>query len=201
MSAARAQSSNERKYETRSLAQRWLIGRFQAAVCELVAPLRPATALDAGCGEGYLDRVLLDRIPGLDLTGVDASEDALAAARARCPEATFRRCRVEDLADEPGRYDLVICSEVLEHLEDPVAALRELARLTGGHALLTVPWEPLFQIANLMRGKYLPTLGNHPEHIHRWSVRAAVRLVRCAFVPLRVERRFPWTIVLGKPIG
>jgi 2-polyprenyl-3-methyl-5-hydroxy-6-metoxy-1,4-benzoquinol methylase len=199
MSAVRAASSNERKHESRNPVQRWLIDRFQARVCELVAQARPATAIDVGCGEGYLDRVLLDRLPDLSLTGIDASGAAIDAARERCTEATFRQGRVEDLAGEGGRYDLVLCSEVLEHLACPADALVELAQLTGGYALLTVPQEPWFQLSNILRGRHIARLGNHPEHVHRWSVRGFVDVVRCAFDPVRIETRFPWTIVLARP--
>jgi trans-aconitate methyltransferase len=196
---APAASTNEAKYESGNPVLRALIGRFQRRVTARLAGLDFRTVLDAGCGEGYLSRVLLDRFPGIVLSGFDLSPEAVAAAARRCPEGTFRAGGVEDLGGFPGSFDLVVCSEVLEHLADPDPALRILAARARGHVLLTVPWEPWFRLANLARGKYLPTLGNHPEHLQAWSARAFVRRVEPHFETVHVETCFPWTIYLGRP--
>lgn len=191
-------STNQQKYESTNPILQRLIERFHQRIVEVVRPLEPKTILDAGCGEGYLSRVLLDHLPGVEVVGVDLSEGAVAQARARCPEGTFQVGTVESLRDLGRSFDLVVCSEVLEHVDDPRSVVGTLAGLAAPHALLTVPWEPWFQLANFARGKYLSTLGNHPEHIHRWSKRAFVQLTSTAFEPLHAEAMFPWTLLLGK---
>ncbi|MFO7155460.1 MAG: class I SAM-dependent methyltransferase [Pseudomonadota bacterium] len=192
-------SANEQKYESRNPILRMLIARFHRRIAELLAPLRPATILDAGCGEGYLARYLLDHLDGIALWGVDASAAAIERARQRCPEATFEVASLESIDLGRKEFDVVICSEVLEHLEHPEKALVRLSSLCGSHALLTVPWEPWFRLANLARGKYLRNLGNHPEHVQQWTKRGFVRVVEPHFEPLHVEVCFPWTILLGRP--
>lgn len=194
-----AASTNAQKYESGNPILQWLIGRFHRRIAEVVRPLGVRTVLDVGCGEGYLARHLLDHVPGIELWGVDASESAIAAAQKRCPEARFRVATIDSLRDKGRRFDLVVCSEVLEHLEDPAGALDVLATLAAPHALLTVPWEPWFRLANLARGKYLRNLGNHPEHVQQWTKRGFVRVVEPHFEPLHVEVCFPWTILLGRP--
>lgn len=196
---APAASTNEAKYESGNPVLRALIARFQRRVVARLEGIAFDRVLDAGCGEGYLSRVLLDRFPGIELSGFDLSEAAVAAATRRCPEGSFRAGGLEDLAGFDGRFDLVICSEVLEHLADPGPALRLLAARAAGHVLLTVPWEPWFRLANLARGKYLATLGNHPEHVQAWSAAAFVKRVEPHFETVRVETCFPWTIYLGRP--
>jgi len=191
-------STNEQKYESGNPILQKLIARFHRRIVEIVAPLRPTTVLDAGCGEGYLARHLLDHLPGIRLTGVDVSAQAIERAKRRCPEGQFSVGTLEALESGGRSFDLVVCSEVLEHLEDPRAALERLASLAAPHALLTVPWEPWFQLANLARGKYLRNLGNHPEHIQRWTKRGFVRIVETTFEPLHVEVRFPWTLLLAR---
>lgn len=198
MTAAPTASANQRKYESANPLQQLLIRRFQGRVGDLLARHTFETVLDVGCGEGYLSRVLLDRFPGIRLTGVDVSAAAVEQAAIRCPEGRFLQADVAALRDWDERFDLVVCSEVLEHLEDPAGALRVLAARSGGLALLTVPWEPWFQLANFLRGKYLRTLGNHPEHIQHWTRRGFVREARRAFVPIHSETRFPWTIFVGR---
>ena len=198
MSGAAA-STNEAKYESGNPVLRALIARFQRRVVERLDRIAFDTVLDAGCGEGYLSRVLLDRFPGIAVSGFDLSPAAAAAAARRCPEGAFRAGGLDDLAGFEGRFDLVVCSEVLEHLADPEPALRLLAARSAGHVLLTVPWEPWFRLANLARGKYLATLGNHPEHVQAWSAGAFVRRVEPHFETVHVETCLPWTIYLGRP--
>src|SRR5260370_4593459 len=67
-------------------------------------------------------------------------------------------------------FDAVTCLEVLEHLDDPAAAVRELARVARRAVLVSVPFAPYFRIGNLLRGKYLGRLGNHPEHVQHWNL-------------------------------
>jgi methionine biosynthesis protein MetW len=96
-------------------------------------------ALDVGCGDGgrYGDE---GRQHGVEVHGVDISEVAVAAARARGMNA-----RVASLTDPlpypDATFDVAICLEVLEHLVDPAAVVHEIRRVLkpGGRALLSVP--------------------------------------------------------------
>jgi len=100
-----------------------------------------ASVLDVGCGNGALLEVLAKRFPALELTGIEGSAQAVA----RAPDSIRNRIVVEDITDgfslETGTFDIVICSEVLEHLADYVPTLASIvAHLRhGGHALITVP--------------------------------------------------------------
>jgi hypothetical protein len=93
----------------------------------------------------------------------------------------------------------VIASQVLEHLPDPVSALKRLVDLSSERLLLTVPAEPWFQIVNLARGRHLARLGNHPEHVNRWSFSKFGRLVSNHAQIVRAYRVFPFTVVVAKP--
>ncbi len=67
--------------------------------------------------------------------------------------------------------------EVLEHLPDSAVGLRELTRVSAEYVLLSVPHEPLFRGANLLRGKHINALGNDPEHLHNYSGRSFRHMV------------------------
>jgi SAM-dependent methyltransferase len=91
----------------------------------IVSQLNPATVLDAGCAKGFLVAALRER--GVDATGFDLSEVAIAEA----PEAARAHVRVGSLTDPiEGRYDLVTCIEVIEHL-DPADAPGAVANLAA----------------------------------------------------------------------
>jgi SAM-dependent methyltransferase len=93
--------------------------------------------LDVGCGTGA-NLELLGRYGAAE--GVDVSPDALAFCRARGLQ-NVRQGAAEKLPYEDGSFDLVTALDVVEHLDDDVAGLREMRRVLrkGGRALLFVP--------------------------------------------------------------
>ena len=103
--------------------------------------------LDIGCNRGYDMMRLAERMQSLKIYGLDVSRDdvRVAAERARLtqnPEIfAFVLSLVEKAPFRDGVFDAIICSEVVEHLPDPAAALREISRLLrpGGVLALTTP--------------------------------------------------------------
>lgn len=98
--------------------------------------------VEIGCGAGDLLERLMAQ--GFDASCVEVSEAARVAARARFAAAGRDVPLVADLAQLDGSFDLVVACEVLEHIEDDLAALRSWAALLprGGLVLLTVPAHP-----------------------------------------------------------
>jgi len=98
---------------------------FGAVADAIVTQLNPTTVLDAGCAKGFLVAALRER--GVDAVGFDLSEVAVEGA----PEAAKGHVRVGSLTEPiEGRYDLITCIEVIEHL-DPADAARAVANLSG----------------------------------------------------------------------
>ena len=103
-------------------------------------PLEGRSALDVGCGAGLLAEPLA-RL-GAKVTAIDAAAEVIEVARAHAAgqglAIDYRHAAVEDLA---GTFDLVTSMEVIEHVADPQAFLKELAtRLApGGLMILSTP--------------------------------------------------------------
>ena len=93
---------------------------------------------------------------------------------------------------------MVLCSEVLEHLEYPEQAMKELQRVARKYCIITVPNEPFFRMANFLRGKNLSRWGNDIEHIQHWSARGILKFVGTYFSVRTMRTPFPWTIVVGE---
>src|SRR4051794_39585785 len=74
--------------------------------------------LDAGCGTGYGSE-LLARAGAAEVIGVDLDADTVTAAEQAVPAATFATADIRELPAELGDFDLIVCFEVLEHLDDP----------------------------------------------------------------------------------
>jgi 2-polyprenyl-3-methyl-5-hydroxy-6-metoxy-1,4-benzoquinol methylase len=194
--AAAARSTNEAKFETRNPVVRRLIDRFYRRIAATIAPLEPSSVLDAGCGEG--ESIARLSLPA-DVVGVDTSPAAVAAASRRFPGHEIRRESVDDLPFADGRFDLVLCLEVLEHLRAPEAALAELARVARRDVVVSVPHEPWFRLGTALRGRYLRRLGDHPEHLGHWGRGGLRRLLEPRFEVVSLGGSFPWLIAHCRP--
>ena len=188
------------KYRSRNPVQRELIRRFVTRLHALFLEAGPVeSVLEVGVGEGFLSGYLSEKLPEKRFTGVDVREEDLARLRAKFPRITTHAANIYDVGQIPGRYDLVICAEVLEHVDDPDRALSALVSLKPQHLLLTVPHEPWFLLSNLMRGKNLSRLGNDPEHIQLFTSTRFRRLLERHLVLERTAKSYPWLLALGRP--
>lgn len=100
-----------------------------------------SVVLDVGCGNGIISRSLGDA--GYNVLGIDVSDKAIAKASQinTLPNVQFKVQSAEQLVTEGKKYDAVICSEVLEHLNDPGALLQILHQSINdnGFLVVTVP--------------------------------------------------------------
>jgi 2-polyprenyl-3-methyl-5-hydroxy-6-metoxy-1,4-benzoquinol methylase len=135
-----------RVYRSDSLLAEYLAPsrlEFYDEVAERCARLTPRQVIDVGCGTGHLLRALLDRLsvaPQL-VVGVDRSRTAIRRARALLPQGEFVVADLYRLRCDAERFDLVLCTEVLEHVREPALAVDALCRLCapGGRVAVTVP--------------------------------------------------------------
>lgn len=201
--AAEAGGNVYDKYGTSNPVARRLMAGFTGELDELVGMTGATEAHEVGCGEGELSIRLARR--GLRVRATDAFgqvlEEAGRRASAAGVEIAFEATPVEELGPEGHAAELVLCCEVLEHLEDPERALEMLARLARPWLIASVPREPLWRALNLARLSYVSELGNTPGHLNHWSKRAFVRFLRRRFEVVEVRSPLPWTMVLCRAAG
>jgi SAM-dependent methyltransferase len=123
-------------------------------VLDAVGPCEGLDVLDAGCGEGYMGRLLAER--GARVVGADISDSLIAAAEAH--EDTERLglrytvASLEDLPEPDDSFDLVVCNHVLSNVAEPERALTELGRvLRPGGKLVALMLHPCFYTAHAER--------------------------------------------------
>lgn len=146
MSMREDQKAMERRY---SVPYNWLHPEYsmrwvhKEGLLRIVAGMLESGSrvLDVGCGDAWYSARMASR--GLEVTGVDVSERAIAFARLIVPDARFEVGSATSLPFPDASFDAITCIQVLEHLtEDEVAAaVNEFARVLrpGGKLVVSVP--------------------------------------------------------------
>ena len=107
---------------------------------DTLKPLEKLSVLDVGCGGGILSEPLA-RMGG-KVTGIDVTEKLIQVAQLHAQQSgldiTYQHASAETLVDKKKKYDVVICSEVIEHVPDPQALVDTLAQLVKKDGLLFI---------------------------------------------------------------
>lgn len=190
------------KYRTRNPIARALMSGFLGAFESLLGECHDVgNALEVGCGEGELTIRVAAHCRWI--AAFDIAPEAVAEARQRLDAANIRvnlrTDSIYNLDPATDSADLVVCCEVMEHLEDSQLALDKLHGVCRKYLITSVPREPLWRILNIARGKYIGSLGNTPGHVQHWSRDAYVALLQTRFHIMRVRSPLPWTMALCVP--
>jgi len=192
------------KYGSKNPIVRRIMAGFSGALSSLVAQAKPSSIHEVGCGEGYWVRLWSSQ--GIETRGSDFSEKVIELARENSkerslPEDSFSVRSIYDLEQGRDSADLLVCCEVLEHVEDPESALAALQRTASNYVIVSVPREPIWRVLNMIRGKYWGQLGNTPGHLNHWSSRSFIRLVGNYFDIVEIKKPLPWTMLLCRVRG
>jgi SAM-dependent methyltransferase len=140
------------------------MGRYSASLAPQLADLASISggqrALDVGCGPGAMTGELVERLGTAAVSAVDPSESFVAAARERHPGVDVRQASAEELPFADGEFDAALAQLVVHFMADPVAGLREMARVTrkdgvvaacvwdhgGGRGPLSVFWAAAHEV-------------------------------------------------------
>lgn len=110
------------------------MGRFSAPLAPRFADFAHVDAgqhiIDVGCGPGALTTQLVTRVGATNIVAVDPSESFVDAAQQRHPEVEIRQAAAESLPFADDTFDAALAQLVVHFMTDPVAGLREMARVT-----------------------------------------------------------------------
>lgn len=173
-----------------------LVARFNARALALVGEIPAQRALDVGCGDGWVTSLAANTNPACEWVGVDRKGAKLQAAwtTRNSPNLTFAVASAYGLPFPDGHFDIVTTFEVLEHLDYPCAALAECLRVSRQYVIASVPWEPMWRMGNLLKGRYVRQFGNTPGHVNHWSRRGFAQLAGWHGDVDRLQSCGPWNL-------
>jgi len=159
------------------------------------AGLAGKRVVDVGCGGGLLAEAMAHR--GARVTGIDLGEAPLAVARLHAEESgvevDYRHVSVEALAEEaPGRFDVVTCLEMLEHVPDPASVVRACAALAkpGGQVFFsTLNRNPKAYALAILGAEYLLRMLPRGTHDYAKFIRPAELAAWCREAGLEVREQ------------
>lgn len=183
------------KYESKNPIIKKIMDGYFTALESALDGLEFETILDAGCGEGYVANYLY-KITQKPVAAFDISDNVIKKASEEMPYIDFKAASIYDSGIPSESYDLVVCLEVLEHLDEPETAIREIQRITKQYIIVSVPNEPIWRISNFIRGKYLDAWGNTPGHINHWNEKGIVEICESVGKIKRIFKPFPWIMLL-----
>jgi ubiquinone/menaquinone biosynthesis C-methylase UbiE len=188
--------SKHAKYTTGNPVSHYLVSKFFNSLGMFYSKISVDSILDVGCGEGMVLNHLNNQNKIDTCFAIDFDENEVIDAKTNIPFCKVSVGSIYDIPYSDNFVDLVICSEVLEHLNNPEIGLKQLHAVTKKYALLSVPREPIWRILNMARFKYWNKLGNTPDHLNHWSKRSFKRFVSEYFEIIDTKLPLPWIILL-----
>jgi len=182
------------------------MGRYSVPLAPQLADFAAVAAgqrvLDVGCGPGALTAELVRRLGPAAVAAVDPSEPFVAAARERHPGVSVQRAAAEDLPFEDREFDAALAQLVVHFMADPVAGLREMARVTrengvvaacvwdhaGGKGPLSVFWEAARQLDPTLEDES-KLAGARAGHLAELFAAAGLREIEESVLSVSVEHR------------
>jgi trans-aconitate methyltransferase len=150
-------------------------------IVDLARRVTARSVLDIGCGTGEVLVALREALRPERLVGVDLSVAVVETNRRALPFAEFHAADVSQ-APLAGQWDLIVATEVIEHIADYMTALANIRKMCSGHVIVTVP-----------SGRIYP-IDRHMGHVQHFSAAEMTRALEASGFKVRElwEWGFPW---------
>jgi len=191
------------KYYSNNYFKQLFLQRFFEKAFYLVETSSPGSIIEVGCGDGLAGYLLKQKFKGISYLGADIRKaELLAAAKVLGPDLLM--LNAADLPFEDNSFDLALFLEVFEHAGDWERLVQEGIRVSARALIFSVPAFPWYQVSNLVFGKNLSRLGEHPDHINQFTFKGLQGKIEQAIKKsdkiankakaIEIDCSFPWAI-------
>ena len=191
-------------YSSGNILIKFITSRFLNKISFLLNSINAYSlfGIDVGVGEGHMLYYLYKNKIINKIVGIDLDEERINFAKKHYPVCNYKVMDIYNLRHKNQRFDYIIATEILEHLPDPESALVNIQEVANANAyiIISVPFEPYFQIGNFLRGKYWKRLGKTPTHLNFWTKKTFLKLLE-SYINIEIVcsfSTFPWILVLGR---
>lgn len=189
-------NSKHAKYATANPVSKYLVDNFYKNIGALYSNIQNIdNYIEVGCGEGFVTKFLFSIKKPKCSFAIDINPAEVNDAKQNNPQCKVFEASIYQIPFKEDFFDLVVCCEVLEHLEKPLNGIKELHRVSRKYALLSVPHEPVWRILNMARLKYVNRLGNTPGHINHWTISGFKKFIKPYFRIVETRKPLPWTVL------
>ncbi|MDP3941484.1 MAG: class I SAM-dependent methyltransferase [bacterium] len=184
--------------ETNMLQRKWHMGKLQVTL-GLLKQHAPKKILDVGSASGWFLSELKKRYPNAGCVGVDVYIPAIDYAKKTYPNISFRMADAHKLPFKDNSFDVVVCTEVLEHVVHPEEVISEIERILrpGGIAIVEMDsGNMLFKLVwywwtNLRHGVW------KDSHIHVFNATILERLLKCGTLRVLEKKMFNYSMAVA----
>ena len=166
-------------------------------IAKLVPNADGLKILDAGCGEGHLLQKLYQKNNTNDYYGVDITPIALEKARLRFPQGKYYLANLAKMDFTDNFFDVIVITEVLEHVIDYEIVVNELKRVlkSGGILIITFPNEVLWTVSRFfLRRRPVKIL----DHVNSFTPDFLQNILQLKLTAQRnLPFRLPFSVSLG----
>ncbi len=187
--------SKHSKYNSRNPISNFLVHHFLNNIVDILKTMEFSNLLEVGCGEGMILKKLKSLIHNKNAYAIDIDMDEIKDAKKNAPYCKISQANASNLPFRDNCFDLILCCEVLEHLDSPELALNEIKRVAKKSIIISVPNEPLWSILNMLRGAYWQDFGNTPGHLNKWRPEQIVNIINRYTNVEIVKKPIPWTLL------
>jgi len=180
------------KHNSKNPFVKYLMKNFHKVLLKHLVKLKPTSILDVGCGEGYTTKIMIKKFPKVKFVACDLEKSMVEIAKRTNPEIKIYERSVYELKFKSNSFDVVVMNEVLEHVKDYNKALDECKRVAKKACVFSVPNEPYWRIANILRLRYLKDLGNTPGHVNNFTKSQFKKVLKKHFRKVIVVNAYLW---------
>lgn len=172
------------------LQKAWHTRKFKIVALQIKN--QPKRILDVGCASGWFLSRLQKKFPYAKCYGIDIYKEAIQLGKKKYPKISFKVSDAHKIPFSAGSFDVVICTEVLEHVDDPKQAVDEIKRVLkkNGQAIIELDsGSILFSIVWFLWGFSRGSVWKN-AHLHSFTIEKLEKMLRKTGFAIENKKRF-----------